>query len=165
VFLECFCSFFFSKLNLSVCFSLSPPPPRLRGHRHVGNMVNCVSTLIYIYNFIDNIILTLNILFPYNMLFTVTSKNILLIIVILFSVFFGSDENLQDLESLNCCVVSDKRRSHLFTTPRWLRPSDSLQATKLKPNSTRHCVGKAIKYNFAFCADGAVGRWKPLIQY
>jgi hypothetical protein len=51
---------------------------------------------IHIYiTFIFNILLLLNILFRYNTLFTYTSKNILLIMGIIFSVFLGPDEHLQ----------------------------------------------------------------------
>ena len=53
---------------------------------------------IYLYYFYLQYCIVLNILFRYNTLFIYTSKNILLIIGITFSVFHGPDKHLQVFE-------------------------------------------------------------------
>jgi len=54
----------------------------------------CVCVYIYS-NFIVNIVLFLNIMFWYTHSLVIQSKNILLIIGLIFSVFLGPDEHLQ----------------------------------------------------------------------
>jgi hypothetical protein len=52
----------------------------------------------FFFTFIYNIVSFLNILFGYNTLFTNKSKNILIIIGTVFSVFLGPDERMQAFE-------------------------------------------------------------------
>jgi hypothetical protein len=62
-------------------------------------------------------------------------------------------------------VVSDRVRSCHFTALRQLHTSDSKYVTQVKSDSTRYDTGKAIKYNFAFCASGSAGEKEPLISF
>jgi hypothetical protein len=79
------------ELDLSVWL---PPPPTLRRCCYlwieVTLFLHCWHILEYIYiTLIYNIVLFLNILYRYNTVFIYTSKNVLLIIGIIFSVLLG----------------------------------------------------------------------------
>jgi len=80
-----------------------------------------INILEYIYVTL-NIVFFLNILFRYNTLFTYISKNILLIIGIIFSVSLGPDEHLQVFE---CPVALWSVISKDLTTSNWLGTFDS----------------------------------------
>ena len=105
-----------------ICVALT-----LHRNCYLSKKICLISTLLiyileYIYiTFIYNIVLLLYILFMYNTLYTYKSKNVLLIVGKLFSGFLRPVEQLQVFWMSGCSVVSDKRRSPLFTPERWLR--------------------------------------------
>jgi ribosomal protein L23 len=43
--------------------------------------------------------------------------------------------------------------------------SDSRYVAQVKPDSTRYDIGKAIKYNFAFCTEGNAGGKETFDQF
>jgi hypothetical protein len=80
----------------------------------ISTLLICILEYIYI-TLIYNIVLFLNILFRYNTLFTYISKNILLIIGIIFGVFVGPDKHLPVFEcpiALWSVISEDRLSSH-----------------------------------------------------
>jgi len=82
------------ELDLSIC---SRSFLRRCYFRKVTLLPNYLYITIYLY-FIYSIVFLLNILFTYNTLYTYTSRNIVLIVGITFSVFLGPDEQWRDFE-------------------------------------------------------------------
>jgi hypothetical protein len=59
-----------------------------------------------------------------------------------------------------CSVFSVKRRPSVLTIPSLFHTFDSQQVARLKPQSARYDVARAMKYDFAFafCAVGDPGK-------
>jgi len=87
-------------LTLVFFFARGPPLSSiyLCGPQHFVEAVTVQKKLHMYSNSILNVALFLNIMFSYNTFFSYTSKNILLIIGLVLSVFVGHDEHLQDSE-------------------------------------------------------------------
>jgi hypothetical protein len=115
--------------------------------------------IIHLYYFYLQYCIVFNILFRYNTLFTYTSKNILLILVIILSQFLGPDKQLQVFEC-PVAVGSVIREDHLSSRHHGryalVTANKSLNWNHIQAENTKDKTQPCLMFYGGFRAEGNI---------